>query len=176
MNLMLINILEWMKEYLPLTAVFGGLWIGFTYLQDKRQAEVARSIEARKPFLGRQLDLYFDAAKVAGVLATTNRLTPIWENMRERFEQLFWTELSLVEDDNVKDAMEKFKGGLLKLAQADEQAQQEDGHENVAEKEAELRSLARNLALQIKRSLQSSWVVGSGVTIKNSKTLKRWWN
>jgi hypothetical protein len=159
--------LNWVKEQLPLTAVVGGLWVAYIYLRDKRQAEIARSIEARAPFLARQLELYFEAASVAGRLATiTARSGAEWQKERARFDELFWTELSLVEDENVKDAMEKFKRGLIALSTVEEKEKGEDRAELIGEKESELRLLARNLALRLRESLQSSWVVDSGVTPK----------
>jgi hypothetical protein len=66
-------------------------------------------LEARKPFIDKQLDLYVRTAKIAGALVATNGdivKRDEWLAMFREFEQLYWTELSMVEDDNVKMAMQ----------------------------------------------------------------------
>jgi hypothetical protein len=48
-------------------------------------------------------------AQVTGQLVTSSNYTsPEWTKNVRRFEQLFWTELSMVEDEGVKQAMQEF--------------------------------------------------------------------
>ncbi len=109
-----------------MTAIIGGLWVDFTYLQDQRhQADAlkaqadkdtqTRAIEARQPFTKVQLDTYIETAKVVGGLVSTNDWTAEeWKHNRQRFEELYWTELSMVEDTGVKEAMQAFRVQLQK--------------------------------------------------------------
>jgi hypothetical protein len=65
-------------------------------------------LEARKPFIDKQLELYIRTAKVAGALVSVNTGIPRAEWMKtfREFEELYWTELSMVEDERVKQAMQ----------------------------------------------------------------------
>jgi hypothetical protein len=81
--------------------------------EQKRKETEAALREARKPFLQRQQELYFEAATVASKLST---LAPGTEReaARKRFYQLYWGELSVVEDELVEKAMVRFKGEFEK--------------------------------------------------------------
>jgi hypothetical protein len=102
-----------------MTAIIGGLWVAFTYLEHQTKARkeqeeqtkrenTARLLEARKPFIDKQLELYIRTAKVAGALVSVNTGIPRAEWMKtfREFEELYWTELSMVEDERVKQAMQ----------------------------------------------------------------------
>ena len=75
-----------------------------------KQVEAAR-IEAQKPFLQRQQELYFAAAVAASRLATLD-LGPERDAARKRFYELYWGELSIVEDKLVEKAMVRFADTL----------------------------------------------------------------
>src|SRR4051794_26362530 len=73
-------VLALIQGLLPaMTAIVGGLWIAFTYLdhqkqtqsdaaeRDKKAADIRR-VESQRPFLEKQLALYFETAQVAGRL------------------------------------------------------------------------------------------------------------
>ena len=101
-----------------LTAIVAGAWVAFTYIDQQREQEnpraaqtlrdsQIRSLEARKPFLDKQFSLYNEAAQVVGRLVTTTGYSPEWAKDFQRYEQLYWTELSLVEDEGVKTAMQE---------------------------------------------------------------------
>lgn len=108
-----------------------------------RQAHMARSqsalVEARQPFLTRQLELYGEAAKVAARIATTDDEKELGE-ATTRFWQLYWGELALVEDRDVEAAMVAF-GEAMKTSA----------------KKAQQQSLSLDLAHAIRRSLDRSW-------------------
>jgi len=109
---------------LPLwTAVIGGLWVVWTYIDNEHQAREAatqlakresrtRLLEAQKPFLDRQLALYFETAQVAGRLVTLPRNDPIWQQDDKRLEELYWSELTMVEQPVVAEAMKNFRNAL----------------------------------------------------------------
>jgi len=111
------KVLEVIQGWLPvLTAVVGALWGLYVYidhenqtLSDARAAQQkeanTRRIEAQKPLLDRQLALYFETAQVAGRMLTTPLTAPAWDDNETRFWQLYWSELSLVENQDVERAM-----------------------------------------------------------------------
>src|SRR5262247_1912938 len=80
-------------------------------LEDEQREKEAQAAlrEARKPFLQRQQELYFEAATLASKLSTLDHGAER-EAARKRFYQLYWGELSVVEDVLVEKAMVRFKG------------------------------------------------------------------
>jgi len=78
--------------------------------QRNREVEAALR-EARKPFLERQQALYFEATSAASKLSTLDDGGEK-EGARKRFYQLYWGELSVVEDELVEAAMVRFKNIL----------------------------------------------------------------
>ena len=85
---------------------------------DQRIAETRR-VEATKPFLERQLRLYTEAAQVAARIATSRDQSATDEAV-ERFWQLYWGELALVENEAVEGAMKAFGDGLRDELSSDE--------------------------------------------------------
>jgi hypothetical protein len=146
-----------------LTAIVGGLWIVWTYIDNQKhtqsaQAEQARrdsdarTFEARKPFLDKQLALYIETSQVSGQLVSgDDLLDPEWKKQFRRFEQLYWSELSMVEDDGVKAAMEEF-GAKLRLM---------SGHKDSVSSSdlSELRQLSYRLAKALRSGIESRWNV-----------------
>lgn len=128
-------------------AVVGALIAVFSYLDAKdREIAVARR-ESQKPFLQRQLDLYFEATKITSTLATTDRSQDPtgWEKSRNRFWQLYWGELALVEDKQVEQAMIAF-GNSLQTVSA-----------NPAAQASTLSPLAIDVAHACRDSIARSW-------------------
>src|SRR5262247_4947331 len=80
-------------------------------LEDEQREKEAQAAlrEARKPFLQRQQELYFEASTLASKLSTLDHGAER-EAARKRFYQLYWGELSVVEDESVEKAMVRFKG------------------------------------------------------------------
>ena len=76
----------------------------------QRTAETRR-VEATQPFLERQLRLYTEAAQVAARIATIHDQGAT-DEAGERFWQLYWGELALVENPAVEGAMKAFGDGL----------------------------------------------------------------
>lgn len=88
-----------------LTAIGGGVWIVVTYMRAQRELVATRLFESRKPFLELRLRLYSEAAQVAGKLVTETYGSSEWIKAIFRFWELYWSELSAVEDANVEAAM-----------------------------------------------------------------------
>jgi hypothetical protein len=158
-----------------MTAILGGLWVVFTYLdhqqeQDKaqrrlaeqQQAEAARQtarqqedlarqnnirqFEARKPFVQKQFDLYNETAAVVGRLITLDPKSDEWAKSSIRFWQLYWSELSVVEDKAVEAAMVRF-GNALQAFHRDQRTQ------------VDLQQASIDLAHALRKSIEESWRV-----------------
>jgi hypothetical protein len=111
--------LNLIQSWLPvLTVVGGALWGLFTYVdhqkemagqaaQQENKQTAARLLEAQRPFLEKQLALYFETAQVAGKLVTLKPGSTEWDNNETRFWQLYWSELSMVESQDIESAMVK---------------------------------------------------------------------
>jgi len=79
---------------------------------EARIAEARKhDIEAARPFLELRTQTYLETLKVVGVLATSNDKA-VLETARQRFEQLYWAELALVEDVAVDNAMVALREAL----------------------------------------------------------------
>jgi hypothetical protein len=164
-------------DILPaLTAVVGGLWVAWTYLDQQKKAQEqrndqieqenrARIFEAQKPFAERQLNTFLEAGKVAGYLAVYDKSKPGWAGTQEwkenitRFYQLFWTDLSIVEDDTTKHAMERFSKQLQIVVK----------NPDNSEEAIKLNDYSYKLATHIRASIQNTWRIDLG---KLSQTTK----
>ena len=165
-------ILALIQGLLPaLSAVAGGLWVAFTYLDHQREAPKqqeeqsirdnrTRLLEARKPFIDKQLALYIETAQIAGKLVSTLTSYAIpeeeWRAASRRFEQLYWTELSMVEDDNVKGAMEDFYGHLMWV--------NEQSSVVPPDKWSDIQNSSFSLARALRTSIEASWELPSANT------------
>ncbi len=107
---------------------------------EKKQAETRR-IEATKPFLNRQLELYTTATKTAATLATGDDSLEKTAALK-KFWSLYWGELALVEDEEVETAMVRMGKGVEKGVSREE-----------------LQKLSLKLAHAIRDSLADSWGV-----------------
>lgn len=135
-------ILSLIQGLLPaMTAILGGLWVVFTYLGNQRDAELAaaaraaeaasiRRLEAQRPFLEKQLALYFETAQVVGRLVALrpgkDSSGDSWRSAEARFWALYWSELSLVEDRTVEGAMRTFGDSLLAYTAVAQSGPQQD--------------------------------------------------
>lgn len=129
------RLLDVASKLLPvLVAVGGGLWALFTYIDhakevrrseeaEAKRQEQTRLVEAQKPFLEKQLSLYFEAVQVTGRIVVSFRRfreVALWEDTdlasaRARFWQLYWSELSMVESREVERSMIAFGNALKEL-------------------------------------------------------------
>jgi hypothetical protein len=150
-----------------MTAITGGIWLVFTYLEDQRnrsegqkievqrrsadqnQQILIRQFEARRPFLEIQLKLNQEIAAVVGRLVTIDRNKPEWNEDSIRFWQLYWSELSVVEDETVKAAMQDFGNDLEGFTGRPETITQ-----------GALKQSSYRLAQAIRTSIEKSWRVG----------------
>jgi hypothetical protein len=96
--------LKWIGAIVTL----GGLALGVAnYLATVRRDVETRNLEARKQYLTRQLDLYTDATRAAAKIATSKPGSPEYTKALNRFWELYWGELSMVENTAVEGAMKR---------------------------------------------------------------------
>jgi hypothetical protein len=95
-------------KWIGAVVALGGLALGVAnYLATVRRDAETRSLEARKQYLTRQLDLYTDATRAAAKLATARPDSAEYLAARARFWELYWGELSMVENRQVEAAMKQ---------------------------------------------------------------------
>ena len=142
------------------TALIGGFWALVTYLNQRRDLEQqnlveaerrgqTRLIEAQRPFLEKQLALYFETAQIVGKLVTLDRGAE-WDSVERRFWALYWSELSMVETRNVESAMEGFGRQLNQF-----KAQPNGGSVG------SLQEAGYHLAHAIRDSIKNDWGAGN---------------
>jgi hypothetical protein len=88
---------DW-KIIIPWALTMLGLALGFVQYLDKA------AFEARKPFIERQTELVSKAVEAVAVLATSSD-DKVWMPAKDTFYQLYWGQLSMVENANVASWM-----------------------------------------------------------------------
>ena len=122
--------------------------------QWKSQADAAL-LKAQEPFLTKQLELYEDTLKTVGRLVTT----PIdhdgaFADAHLRFWQLYWSELSMVESQEVEGAMIRFRNQLNVYVAA-------------RDNKTLLEICSYELAHAVRRSIEAKWQVTPSAAIQN---------
>ncbi len=142
----------WLKIISPLLAIAAFFWGIYTYGDTKRQqlertsieaqriAETRR-IEASRPYLDKQLALYIETTQVTAIIATSEDENEVEAN-KQRFRELYWGELALVERGKVEQAMIAFLSAL-----------------DANKEQSALARLALNLAHACREELAISWGV-----------------
>ena len=117
----------------------------------------------RGAFLERQLELYFEAAAITSKIATSSE-GPDKELAKRRFRELYWGELAVVEDADVRGAMVEFGRILNKSKKSvclpQEQTKQRAREPTEAVVKVCLLRGALDLAHAARDSLEDSWNVG----------------
>src|SRR5438270_10375661 len=99
---------EGVAKWVTILATAGGLcWSVASALQ-------SHAIDARRPFLDLQIKLYQEATKIASVLATSNDTKEL-QAAEERFWQLYWGELGLVENGGIKSEDGGVEGAMVRF-------------------------------------------------------------
>jgi hypothetical protein len=88
------------------TAIIGIIISVLNYKIGKEKEALSRKIEASKPFLELRQKLYLEGLHNASILASPDLHTDEEiKNAKKRFYQLYWGELSLVEESEVESNM-----------------------------------------------------------------------
>jgi hypothetical protein len=125
---------------------------------ESERASLTRRIEATKPFLERQLELYTVATRSAAIIATSHDQDEV-QNATGHFLRLFSGELALVENLEVASAMQDFRRALGKNASRSRSVKEmPQGRAETPEMEKEaLVQLSLKLAAACRNSLARSW-------------------
>lgn len=92
------------------------------YNDQKKSEEYKNQVEAAQPFLELRQKRYLEAVHAAGVLATPDKHTKMELGQAEKtFWELFYADLSLVEEQKVAKAMENFADSLKSIRVQDRQ-------------------------------------------------------
>ncbi|TWB93209.1 hypothetical protein FBZ93_111248 [Bradyrhizobium macuxiense] len=163
------KILRIMQAWLPvLTVVGGAIWALTTFLAHERDTArdlaqqvdkeaKTRAIEARQPFLKKQLSLYYEAASVAGKLVSLSSPNePEWHDSERRFWELYWSELAMVEDPPVETAMVGFSDALNNYKAAHRNAPAADA-DKLQDARRPMNNAALDLAHAIRASISTQW-------------------
>lgn len=161
--------LDILVSLLPsLLAVAGGLWALYKYLNDSKkaqdkdrvvreQANKTAEIEAQRPFVAKQQEVYFDLLLTTSFIATREP-----ENEEERkslperdaairhFWVLFWGPLPVSADQDVAKAADVFSEAL-------------DNQDDFVP----LRNASMDLARACRRALGSAWNLGLAQFVKS---------
>ena len=138
-------------KFLSIIGAIGSFVWGVWVWQDKADKERAqarldaaryaetRRVEAAKPFLDKQLALFTEATQVASFIANAPSRESAAKKI-DRFWQLYWGELALVERGDVAKAMIAFGDGL-----------------NTQQPQRVMRGLALDLAHACRDELAVAW-------------------
>lgn len=144
-----VDNLEKFARWLGIAAVLAvALWSTAYFLTTLRIQAETRQIEARKPFLEKQLALYTEATQAAAVLATTTDEAELTA-ARNRFWALYWGELAMVENGGVSAEAGGVESAMVAYGRCLKQECEQ----------TELQRLALNLAHACRDSLAVSWGV-----------------
>jgi hypothetical protein len=121
----------------PIIGGFGAFALPFLYSLVKDAK--TRRIEAQKPHLERQLQLYTETCQLAVCLATAEDPQQV-TIAKKRFWELYWGELCMVENRGVEKAMVQLGKALESNASQDE-----------------LKNLSYELAHALRHSLEVAW-------------------
>jgi hypothetical protein len=113
-----------------LTALVTAMWAIVVYARQWKENARTRLVEARKPFLELQLALYVETSKVVGKLVSLDPGSDEWKAQKLRFHALYWSELSMVEDEEVEGAMKDFKEALTEYERDPTKASAQSGIED----------------------------------------------
>ena len=126
-----------LTKWAPFIGGVGAFFIPFIYAMVKDAR--TRRIEAQKPHLERQLKLYSEACQVVVCIATATDAQKV-AVATNRFWELYWGELCMVENRGVEKAMVLFGQALGRNAI-----------------QAELKDLSYQLSHALRRSLETTW-------------------
>lgn len=139
------TLIKWVSVFV---AVGGLLWGVTSFLITARIQAETRQLEARKPFLERQLALYTEATQNAAILATSSDPDAI-EKARQRFWEIYWGELAMVENGGLDSKDGGVESAMVAFGQC----------LNTGCPQPELQPLALRLAHACRDSLAVSWGV-----------------
>jgi hypothetical protein len=116
------------KSVATIGLIVGGSWTLYTYFNARAAEARTAAIEAKKPFLAKRLELYAESVDLAsrlamgygevnephGTQAEKEKFRKDMEGYERRFSELDLGMMRLVEDKEVAEKMEKFRGCIAR--------------------------------------------------------------
>jgi hypothetical protein len=84
----------------------------YKFLAIQEQNAAARTLEASKPYFEKKLKWCEEATETAAIIATSDKDSKQRKEKEQRFEELYWGVMGLVENDEVEDAMINFYSAI----------------------------------------------------------------
>jgi hypothetical protein len=120
------------------------------YKAEDRDQEILDRAEARSlPFYEKQLDIYAEAARITARLATTPESDPSRPALVERFWELYWGDLNLVESSDIAAKMDNICRAYVSAKNPERCTMTDKPGEG----------LALDLANQAAREIKARWIV-----------------
>lgn len=119
---------------------------------NKREAET-KERESKKPFLDKQLAVYFEASAAASTIAMLPSENPKRKIAEQRFREMYLGELATVEDEIVAIAKTNFRNCLDKLDVSDEECMSEPDRTD------KLKELSWAFASSCRDSIGKRWTI-----------------
>ena len=120
---------------------------------EAKRASAAKEQEFRRPFWEKQLQLYFDASEAASTLATSTE-EPKRRLAEQKFWQLYWGPLAVVEDAGLKledDPDAKVEAAMVEFGNCLDRTESCD--------QDKMRNRSLRLAHTLRESIGKSWNV-----------------
>ena len=138
-----------------LALVIGGGLTAFSYITNREAQTRSAAIEAKQPFLQRQLGAYVDVSSTLAILVASKDPSEL-AKAKEHFWNLYWGQLRVVEEPGVGESMDR-------IAKCLDQNPQCPAIEN----------LVTDLTNECRHSLETNWEIGlagvpANVTVKIS--------
>lgn len=92
------------KLLTTLGLLVGGAWTVYTFLNTREHEAKTATLEARKPFEAKRLELYVELCSVAATATSGKHTKAEIEKAKQQLIFLFWGPISLIGDKNVLDA------------------------------------------------------------------------
>jgi hypothetical protein len=102
-----------------LVVVVGGAWPLVQFIQHRAEVRETEAIEARKPFEEKRLQIYSDVVSATAAVAGSADPSEV-AKAKERFSVLYLGQLTLVEDEPVRDAAARFSGCMKQGKKCDQ--------------------------------------------------------
>ena len=97
------------KAVVGLTAVLGAWLTASKYLAEREKEATASLIEARRPFMTKRQEVYYELVQTASTISNRGMDDPIRREAAMRFWDLYWGAVPLVADREVSVAVDEFE-------------------------------------------------------------------
>ncbi len=142
------KVMERFPAFAWVVVIVGAFWAVWTY-------QTTAWVDARKPFLEKQLSFCIETVQtVAKVATTTNAKT--FEEAKATFWEFYWGRLAMVEDDGMARAMVAFQRALQDVKLGDERQ--------------ELKVASLGVAHACRKLIEKGWEIGLGQLTPNLRT------